>query len=194
MLDKAPAHAASTAAARKIPRLFYMTTHRFHILAVVLAVAVLALAGCTTTPPYRYHYRPGYTATVWNGRAVAPDRAPEPVKRAVEAGNEIVGLPYRRGGGHGCTVDGAYDCSGAASHVLIRAGLLDSPTTSTAFRRYGQRGPGQWITVYARRGHVFLVIAGLRFDTGWGEHAHGPQWLTRGRPANGAVLRHPAGL
>lgn len=159
-----------------------------------MALAALVLAGCSTTPPYRYRYRPGYTATLWNGRAIAPESAPEAVKRAIQAGNEIIGRPYRRGGGHGGIYDSAYDCSGAASFALIRAGLLDSPMPSTAFRRYGERGPGKWITVYARKGHVFLVIAGLRFDTGWGRQAHGPQWLTRSRPTRGAVTRHPSGF
>ena len=37
--------------------------------------------------------------------------------------------------------------------------------SSTEFRGYGQRGPGKWITVYAREGHTFAVIAGLRLDT-----------------------------
>jgi len=30
----------------------------------------------------------------------------------------------------------------------------------------GQAGQGQWITVYTNPGHAFVVIAGLRFDTG----------------------------
>ena len=67
--------------------------------------------------------------------------------------------------------------------------------TSDEFRDYGRGGEGDWIDVYARRGHVFLVIAGLRFDTGWngGSHDTGPRWSTRSRPADGCVIRHPAG-
>ena len=37
--------------------------------------------------------------------------------------------------------------------------------SSTEFRSYGERGPGRWITIYAREGHTFAVIAGLRLDT-----------------------------
>jgi hypothetical protein len=172
---------------------FFTMPQRLHISVLAALVAALFLAGCSTTPPYRYRYRPGMTAIIQNDRAIPPANAPDAVRRVIQAGNEIIGRPYRRGGGHGRIYDNAYDCSGAASYVLIRAGLLDSPMPSTPFRRYGERGPGEWITVYARKGHVFLVIAGLRFDTGWGRRAHGPQWLTRNRPANGAVMRHPAG-
>jgi hypothetical protein len=49
--------------------------------------------------------------------------------------------------------------------VLAAAGLIASPMSSTEFRSYGQRGTGKWITVYAREGHTFAVIAGLRLDT-----------------------------
>jgi hypothetical protein len=66
---------------------------------------------------------------------------------------------------------------------------------STGFRKYGTSGIGQWISVYARRDHTFLVVAGLRFDTGYGARGgnRGPAWTTRGRPAKGAVVRHPQG-
>ena len=37
--------------------------------------------------------------------------------------------------------------------------------SSTELRSYGERGPGNWITVYAREGHTFAIIAGLRLDT-----------------------------
>ena len=70
----------------------------------------------------------------------------------------------------------------------------DEATTSDAFRHYGERGEGEWITIYARRGHVFLSVAGVRFDTGWGSGPRGPQWSIQSRPASGTVLRHPAGL
>ena len=56
-------------------------------------------------------------------------------------------------------------------------------------------GEGDWISVYARHGHVFLVVAGLRFDTGWtGASREGPRWTMRDRPADGCVVRHPEGL
>lgn len=154
---------------------------------------LLFLAGCAETPPYVYQYVPGRTATLQNGFAMAPPQAPDRVQMAVAAANRIAGLPYSYGSGHREEFGRAYDCSGATSFVLKAAGLLDSTTVSSAFRHYGERGPGRWISVYARRGHVFLVMAGLRFDTAW-HGASGPQWTTRSRPADLCVIRHPPGL
>jgi hypothetical protein len=160
---------------------------------LLLAVASV-LTGCVTTPPYVYHYIPGRTATLKNGYAVAPPTAPLPVTEAIDAGNELIGKPYRYGGGHKNYYDTAYDCSGAVSYVLHSIGRMNTPTPSKELRDYAQSGPGTWITVYASRGHSFLVVAGLRFDTGYGGREHGPQWLTRSRPADEFVMRHPYGL
>jgi hypothetical protein len=152
------------------------------------------LTGCVSTPPYVYHYIPGRTATLENGYAVAPPAAPPVVSVAIEAGNELVGKPYRYGGGHQNFYDAAYDCSGAVSFVLHSIGRMNTPTPSKELRSYAEGGPGRWITVYASRGHSFIVVAGLRFDTGYGAGEHGPQWLTRSRPADEFVTRHPSGL
>lgn len=153
------------------------------------------LAACAGPEPYQYRYIPGRTATLEGSLAVAPPSAPAAVVRAIDAGNQIAGLPYRYGGGHAVENDTAFDCSGAASYVLREAGLIRGAMPSTGFRHYGESGLGRWISVYARRDHTFLVIAGLRFDTGYrGGDARGPAWTTRGRPATGAVVRHPAGL
>ena len=168
----------------------------FRLLLPVLC-ALIFLTGCGAGPRshgrYGYNYVPGKTATLEDGRAVAPASAPRAVRAAIEAGNRIAGLPYRYGAGHTRELSSAYDCSGSASWVLCEAGLLDEPTISTAFRRYGERGPGRWITVCARDGHVFLIVAGLRFDTAM-SGGDGPHWTTRGRPMSGAILRHPQGL
>lgn len=169
-----------------------------HMLRLILPAlcAIAFLAGCAGSSHgrYTYHHVPGKTATLEGGQAVAPASAPHRVKAAIEAGNRIAGLPYGYGCGHTRAISSAYDCSGAASYVLCQAGLLDEPTTSGAFRRFGSRGQGKWISVYARNGHVFLVVAGLRFDTGYGTGATGPRWTTNGRPLNGAVVRHPRGF
>lgn len=161
-----------------------------------LAAAVQFLAGCAGTPPYSYHFVPGKTATVENGYAIAPTTAPPSVRAAIDAGNRIVGLPYAYGGGHGADSDTArgYDCSGSASYVLRATGHLRGSMPSEGFRHFGQSGEGRWISIYARKGHVFLVIAGLRFDTGWTRGDRGPQWTTSSRPADHCVIRHPAGL
>jgi hypothetical protein len=65
---------------------------------------------------------------------------------------------------------------------------------SSGYFVYGKKGYGKWITVYTRKGHVFMTIAGLRLDTGWGADRSGPRWHTRTRPASGTVVRHPPGL
>jgi hypothetical protein len=160
-----------------------------------LLCLLLLLAGCAAPPPYVYQYIPGQTATLQNGYAVAPPATPSEVQVAIAAGNRITGLPYLYGAGHSSAdFDTAYDCSGAASFVLKAAGLLDSPMPSLEFRHYGEPGPGRWITLYARRDHIFMVVAGLRFDTGWtGGGLRGPRWTTRSRPTDGAVMRHPYG-
>jgi hypothetical protein len=155
--------------------------------------AVVFLSGCAS-PSYEYKPVPGRTADLHEGRAYAPTKAPPVVHAAIAAGNRIAGLPYRRGGGHRVENDTAYDCSGAASYVLREAGLLASSMPSKGFRRYGQSGEGKWISIYARKGHVFLVVAGLRFDTGLSDHPDGPHWTTTARPAKGCVIRHPKGL
>ncbi len=159
----------------------------------VLTVAFV-LTGCVSTPPYTYQYIPGRTATLDNGYAQAPPVAPSIVKDAVAAGNDLVGKPYRYGGGHRNFYDTAYDCSGSVSYVLHSIGRMYTPTPSNELRHYGESGAGKWITVYASQGHSFIVVAGLRFDTGYGSGQHGPKWLTRSRPANEFVLRHPGGL
>ena len=45
--------------------------------------------------------------------------------------------------------------------------LLSSPLDSSSFMHWGLAGKGRWLTVYTNPGHAFLIVAGLRFDTGW---------------------------
>jgi hypothetical protein len=59
---------------------------------------------------------------------------------------------------------------------------------------YGAAGPGQWITSYANSGHSYLVVAGLRFDTGYNNAGNGPRWSAEMRPSDGYTVRHPQGL
>jgi len=165
---------------------------RLFPLFLLLATLVLC-TGCDQVY-YSYHYVPGKTAVIRGGYAFAPPGAPEKVQAAIAAGNRIAGLPYRWGGGHGTDIDTAYDCSGTASFVLREAGLLQGCMVSKEFRDYGDAGEGEWINVYAKDGHVFLSVAGLRFDTGWTDGSEGPQWTMQGRPASGCVIRHPVGL
>jgi hypothetical protein len=161
---------------------------------LLLLLICATFAGCGGNLRYTYRHVPGKTATLENDYAVAPANAPAEVHAAVSAANQIVGAPYRRGGGHGRHGDGCYDCSGAVSHVLRNAGLLGDSMPSKGFRRYGRSGEGEWISIWAENGHVFMTVAGLRFDTGWHGSTEGPRWTTKSRPARGYVIRHPAGL
>ncbi len=157
-------------------------------------LCLLLLASCAGPAPYRYHYVAGKTAILDKGCAIAPPAAPPEVQAVIAAGNRIAGLPYSYGAGHSGGFSKAYDCSGAASFLLTAADCLDAPIPSKRFRDYGAKGAGEWISVYARKDHVFLVVAGLRFDTGWTHGPRGPQWTTLSRPADGCVIRHPVSL
>ena len=163
---------------------------------LVLVVAALVLVSCSSGSKrtWTYEGKSGKTALLINGKAVPPANIPHEALRAVAAGNELHGKPYRMGGGHKSFHDQAYDCSGTVSYLLHHAGCLDEPTTSSALRKFGEKGEGKWITVYAKNGHTFIVVAGLRMDTGYNGSREGPRWTTKPRPAKGYVARHPAGL
>jgi hypothetical protein len=119
------------------------------------------------------------------------------VKRAIWAANQLRSKPYRFGGGHASFLDNGYDCSGTISYMLGGAGLIRSPMISSDLRAFGQSGRGKWITVYARNGHTFAVIAGLRLDTTPWDNYTGrwaPRWQTTTRMPLGFEARHPVGL
>ena len=160
----------------------------------LLSLLILGLLTQCSSRTWQYEYQKGRTALLHEGRAVPPAGLPTPVLRAIQAGNEIAGKPYRYGGGHRSFSDSGYDCSGAVSYVLNAAGHLAAPTTSKALRRFGRSGEGKHVTVYARRGHAFIIVAGLRFDTGYHGEGRGPHWTTQPRPLRGFRARHPAGL
>lgn len=128
--------------------------------------------------------------------AIAPAKAPKTVKRMIRAANRISRLPYVWGGGHGSFKSRGYDCSGAVSYVLRAGRYLRTPLTSGSLSRWGRRGKNRWVTVYANRGHVYMVIAGLRFDTSYltDGDSSGPGWSKRRRPSRGFAVRSPRGL
>lgn len=140
---------------------------------------------------------PGEKATLLdNGLAAAPESAPDAVKEAIWAANEIVGKPYVYGGGHRSFKSRGYDCSGTVSYALNGGDLLDSPLDSSSFMRWGEAGEGEWITVYTNPGHAFVVIAGLRLDTsaaGDPRGGKGPRWRPALRSTKGFKARHPEG-
>jgi cell wall-associated NlpC family hydrolase len=128
-----------------------------------------------------------------NGIALPPIEAPEPVRQIIEAGNSIARTPYLWGGGHGKWQDTGYDCSGSVSYALASAGLLNAPLASGPLMSWGAPGKGKWVTIYSNPGHVYLVVAGVRFDTS-GTRATGSRWQKSMRPGGGFVTRHPPGL
>jgi hypothetical protein len=132
-----------------------------------------------------------------DGTATIPEDAPAAVKRLIAAANEIVGKPYKWGGGHGTVVDDGYDCSGAVSYALIGAGLLDAPMASGGLMTALSDGAGQWISVYSSAEHAYLEVAGLRLDTSAIEDPSGLSGV-RWRPAIGQragfAARHPREL
>ena len=145
----------------------------------------------TPPPPRRRWRRPRWTPT-----AAPPSRplgAPPEIVEAVAAANRITRKPYKWGGGHGRWRDSGYDCSGTVSYVLHAAGLLKTARDSSGLMSYGERGKGEWITVYAHGGHAYMVIAGLRFDTS-GRGEEGPRWRLEPRAGEGYTKRHPVGL
>jgi hypothetical protein len=131
-----------------------------------------------------------------DGLAIAPLGAPLAVQEVIQAGNQIAHLPYRYGGGHVTYQDTAYDCSGSISYVFEAAHLLSGSVVSGNLARWGDSGPGKWITVFANAGHTFIYVAGLRFDTvALGET--GDRWSTRSADEPDLrtfAVRHPRGL
>ena len=138
---------------------------------------------------------PGTKAKLVNGLAVPPAGAPPKVVRAIKAANSIEDKPYVYGGGHGKWRDRGYDCSGAVSYALGKHGarVLDAPMPSGSFMRWGKRGRGKWITIYANGGHMYAVIAGLRWDTS-NTPGNGPGWSKTQLHQSGFSVRHPRGL
>ena len=138
-----------------------------------------------------------------DGDAAAPADAPATVVEMIAAGNQIAGKPYVYGGAHGLplnVVAAAYDCSSSVSHLLYGGGLLPigGDMTSGQFESWGLPGPGRWVTIYANATHVFMYVAGLRWDTwnaaGAGDGSSGIGWHPLVRSAAGFVARHPPGL
>jgi cell wall-associated NlpC family hydrolase len=135
-----------------------------------------------------------HTATALdNGVALPPLEAPAEVLKIIEAGNAIARTPYKWGGGHGRFLDTGYDCSGSVSFALYAAGLVEGPRDSSGLMSWGKAGKGKWITIYANPGHVFMEVAGIRFDTS-GASRTGSRWQNDLRGGAGYVARHPEGL
>lgn len=192
-------HRIDTEQVRGVPAFSLVTTLALLVLAIFAASASAETAGsagsgaATFAPTPATH--PGLRAAISaDGRtAVAPVGAPLQVQKAIWAANEINRKPYIYGGGHRRWRDRGYDCSSTVSYALHGGGLLDSPLDSSSFMKWGESGPGAWITVYTNPGHAYAVIAGLRLDTS-GSGERGPRWRAEERSPMGYRVRHPLGF
>jgi hypothetical protein len=141
--------------------------------AAILSPPAIAGTGGTTTPSPTVE---GSKAKLVHGKAIAPKSAPGRVKRVIDAANEIAkGHGYCNGGGYAHWKSPCYDCSSAVSFALHGGDLINRAKPPTGLMRWGRRGRGRWITVYANSGHAFMTVAGLRFDTA-DTRGSGPGW------------------
>ncbi len=186
--------------------LFAAKSRRTGIATVMtLAVSVFALLGlgaadraeaCSATSSGGLNLSTGKCkkfkkARLVNGKAIAPASAPARVKRVIAWANRIRNKPYLWGGGHASFKSSGYDCSGAVSYALRGGRFIKSPMASGGYMNWKQRGQGKWITVYSNPGHMYMVVAGLRFDTSM-TPGDGPGWSKSMRSTPGSFsARHP---
>jgi cell wall-associated NlpC family hydrolase len=137
---------------------------------------------------------PEEAALLLGDTALPPPSAPPEIEAAITAANQIVDQPYKWGGGHGSWRSNGYDCSGAVSYALAGGGLIGAPATSGQLMSWGAPGRGRWLTIYANPGHVYAVIAGLRWDTVGLARGEGPRWHPADAYPSGYVARHIPGL
>ncbi len=80
------------------------------------------------------------------------------------------------------------------SYALHGGGMLKTAMASGGFMKWGAPGPGQWITIYANGGHMYMTVAGLRFDTS-GAKSSGTRWQSASaRDGKGYSVVHPVGF
>jgi cell wall-associated NlpC family hydrolase len=158
--------------------------------------SVLAPANGAPTPQPELLV-PGSIARYVNGYAAAPMNAPPSVQQVIWTANEIIGLPYIFGGGHGSFTSPGYDCSGTVSFALHGGSLLSTPMDSSELESWGSHGAGRWIAVFGNAGHAYMDVAGLRLDTSAADdpsNQQGPRWRPLRVGNAGYTVRHPLGL
>ncbi len=129
-----------------------------------------------------------------DGTIPIPSGVPEAVQRVVAGGNAIADFPYIWGGGHASFIADGYDCSGSVSYALAAGGLLSEPLVSGDLAKWGDPGPGRWITIYANAGHTFMNVDGFWFDTAGRSGPYASRWLVSTPPLAGYAVRHPPGF
>jgi hypothetical protein len=171
------------------------------------------VSGSSPTP---IEFIPGERAELDPGDghlALIPEGVPATVQAMLVAGNELQELPYGHDGHPDPLGATEEDCSSTVNYVLYRSGvrpieeiIKDNPLAQD-YPTWGDPGPGRWVTIYATAGpepHVFIVIAGLRLDTVFGEgtdvgpnrNESGPRWRISSHIPTWAKwsVRHPPGL
>src|SRR4051812_50075747 len=96
--------------------------------------AIPAVTGGATTAVAT---TPGAAARIVGGRAIPPAGAPDAVKQAILRANDLIGKPYRWGGGPPAWKAGGHDCSGARSPAPPRRGPPSRPPGSPRLPRPG---------------------------------------------------------
>ena len=148
---------------------------------VLLALAVLYLAGCASTPAPRPRASVGFPAPT---TAPIPAPAPAPVTLSQRAFDEIangraselalyalshVGVPYRFGG---TSPDSGFDCSGLVYYVFHRGVGLTLPRNTQALSGIGQPVPSDALepgdlvffdTMRRPYSHVGIYLGDFRF-------------------------------
>ena len=118
------------------------------------------------------------------------------------------GHDYRFGGGHGKPLPSIQpgeplDCASAASLLLHRAGLFETPVAFTSSRfaeQWGEPGEGRYVTLWANEEHVWIEFNldhdhAERFDPTPLGLAPGSPWLSsRDLSTRGFSPRHSPGL
>ena len=120
-------------------------------------------------------------------------RRPRPSRRSSPPATAIVGKPYKYGGGHGRWEDSGYDCSGSMSYALHGGGLLNPTARTTPRSSRATATPARASGSPPTRsgGHSYMVVAGLRFDTGYNNAGRGPA-LEHDDAAGGRLHRPPS--
>jgi cell wall-associated NlpC family hydrolase len=142
------------------------------VLAPVLLLAALLLAGCGTSPEPRPAAASPVSSTglaVVDVPAADPARANDVLMRALG----LVGTPYRWGGN---TPEGGFDCSGLVGYVFLDAAGVYLPRTTREIARFKAQTPARDrlasgdLVLFANGGEVFHV----GIYVGEGRFVHAP--------------------
>lgn len=138
------------------------------------------------------------------GSDLAPGDAPRQLGEVLAEMKDLEGTPYKYGGGHGSgfvSDPASLDCSSAVSYALHGGGLIGQVLASGGLEGYGEAGPGEWITIYARADHAWMEVRTTEGWKAWGTSvgdsgSGGLGWHPDADAAYKAtfVKRHPKGL